>query len=1545
MKWFRRIGSLCMAAVLAISTLPLSSNAAEIPQNDANQATFSSDSFSFSLDETGVLSRLTDTSTGTNYLQTEKARSLISIYLDEEMVVPSSMTVSGNDLTFTFDEGVTAIVEVEEKANYINLEVTSLENKTDKDLRYLFWGPIPVDIQDTIADTLGVVYNDDYAIGMMALNVKTVGSFPQDVPDVYPRVNWTEVRFPNFYSAALPIEGGGQLRAFVADYTKDRTLYYPGGSYGGASQKYDIPALDPAICGDDGEIVGSKIALYGCATEDVLDIVSEMEVAEGMPHPTNEDGQWQKDPVAKYDFQMRTEYLFPVFDTETLNRRIQDARRLGAELMYGHDTFQTYNGDYRFKGFESYEDFKTNITDVAHQYDLTVGTKNRPAFLNKDVPNANGIENVKKNIVRSRTTTTKTAITSLDVGEVIQLEDMTDFPTAANNEVYVLVDEKEVIKVKGNNGDGVVITARGQQQTTPIQHEAGVEFSKLSFNAGYGGTFRGTQQYIHEAAMTLADSINTAGMSLSDMDGLEDSEFTGHNIYMDNKTMDWWYNALENKNGVKSYSSGMTQWGWHIFTAQTWGEKYLPITDEGEFNYRLQRNYDYYVRNFFPVTTGLCGITQNFTEDDMQFLGSKAAAYATQLNIADEGFGSLPNYETYLDIIREWTTARDVNAFTMEQRMRMAPYSSRWRLETVEPGIEWNLIGLKKENGQWVADTTETAKAPGVENLLHRDGVVVTTKAGEQDVSVLTDKQLDKVLELGEGPQYIQIDLGEMQQIDQIRFWHDFAVGNRYHDVVVQLASKCDFSDAKTIFNNDADNSLGLGAGSDEEYSAPYTGKTLTCTGSQAQYVRIWSNGNNADNTNGFAEVQVLSGERTYAQPLPREFRNGAEKREVKLSDAQASSGENANLVRDNKITTAWFSGRENESVVTVKVDDKMVQNYELLKNITIRWGNQNVKEYRVEVQNQDGQWNTVYTGTDGNGAAAKINLEKSVSANAIRVVCTGKNKENYPYAIAEIKAYTYEIMGGSNLALGKSVTFSGEAEPAPPATGLETRNPEWVTDGDFTTETNYFGIVSSGKQYIQIDLGVPCKIDTIKSWRHYFQGGRTYYDVIMQVSNDPEFKTGVTTVFNNDKDNSSGLGIGTDEEFLETAEGKTVTFEPVEAQYVRLWTNGNSKSGLGNGHHYYEVEVYGEEPLPPEGEPLPDVYTLTVNNGSGSGEYEEGEEVTVTAAPAEEGKHFAGWTAEGIELSEEQMKSETITFAMPANEVVLTAEYELMPVDSDKRLLQKTYDYALTLSTEGVTDSAKAYFEKVLAEAKAVLNNVAATQDEVNTAWDNLLNGIWGLGLVQGDKTMLEQLIAKADAMIPEQDKYVQDNWQQLADALDAAKKVMEDGDAMEEDIEPAAEALLNAILAQRFKADKSILEDLVNKSEEMDLSGYTAESVAVFTAAFQNAKAVLADETLSEDDQAVVDEAVEELEAAIENLSANDDGDTTKPDDGKDDGNTDNGTSSGSSDKNDSGSSSADKAPTTGDNTVIWIWAAAAAVSLMLAALVIKLRRREDF
>ncbi len=64
--------------------------------------------------------------------------------------------------------------------------------------------------------------------------------------------------------------------------------------------------------------------------------------------------------------------------------------------------------------------------------------------------------------------------------------------------------------------------------------------------------------------------------------------------------------------------------------------------------------------------------------------------------------------------------------------------------------------------------------------------------------------------------------------------------------------------------------------------------------------------------------------------------------------------------------------------------------------------------------------------------------------------------------------------------------------------------------------------------------------------------------------------------LFNNDIDNSSGLGVGTDKNYIDTSEGKLVDGKQEVAQYVRLYSNENN---LNDRSHYLEVEVYGRTP------------------------------------------------------------------------------------------------------------------------------------------------------------------------------------------------------------------------------------------------------------------------------------------------------------------------------------------------------------------------------
>ena len=70
--------------------------------------------------------------------------------------------------------------------------------------------------------------------------------------------------------------------------------------------------------------------------------------------------------------------------------------------------------------------------------------------------------------------------------------------------------------------------------------------------------------------------------------------------------------------------------------------------------------------------------------------------------------------------------------------------------------------------------------------------------------------------------------------------------------------------------------------------------------------------------------------------------------------------------------------------------------------------------------------------------------------------------------------------------------------------------------------------------------------------------------------------------------------------------------------------------------------------------------YALTVNNGTGSGEYAEGEVVTITADPAAQGKMFYRWEgADGLEFVGGTAANEaTAKFEMPSRTVTLTAAY-----------------------------------------------------------------------------------------------------------------------------------------------------------------------------------------------------------------------------------------------------------------------------------------------
>ena len=167
------------------------------------------------------------------------------------------------------------------------------------------------------------------------------------------------------------------------------------------------------------------------------------------------------------------------------------------------------------------------------------------------------------------------------------------------------------------------------------------------------------------------------------------------------------------------------------------------------------------------------------------------------------------------------------------------------------------------------------------------------------------------------------------------------------------------------------------------------------------------------------------------------------------------------------------------------------------------------------------------------------------------------------------------------NVALGKSVT-SGWGEDVP--YGKEPNATSFVTDGYTYSDpgigqNNTFMLdrrpnvnPEPGEatfQYITIDLGQSYDISQIK----YFgsvPGDEGYVNIsknmVFRVSNDPNFQDESTkTVFNSDRENTWGFGAGTDTDEANTHEGRTITFEPVNARYVRYYQNAGETGNRRN--------------------------------------------------------------------------------------------------------------------------------------------------------------------------------------------------------------------------------------------------------------------------------------------------------------------------------------------------------------------------------------------
>lgn len=214
----------------------------------------------------------------------------------------------------------------------------------------------------------------------------------------------------------------------------------------------------------------------------------------------------------------------------------------------------------------------------------------------------------------------------------------------------------------------------------------------------------------------------------------------------------------------------------------------------------------------------------------------------------------------------------------------------------------------------------------------------------------------------------------------------------------------------------------------------------------------------------------------------------------------------------------------------------------------------------------------------------------------------------------------------------------------------------------------------------------------------------------------------------------------------------------------------------------------------------------------------------------------------------------------------------EVKPQPADKTELQALYDQNADKAAEDYTPDSYAVFDGAMKAAKEVLDLETATQDDVDQVLQTLRDAIAQLKDAGSQEDMKEALRLLYEANITrEEGKYTPESWNVFAEAMDEAKRVLDDPQAVQEQVDQAKDALQSAIDGLIIKepvleVNKTALKNLYHANTGKDQSKYTPDSWTAFTNAINQAEAVLND---NEATQEQVDAAYGELEKAAAGLT----------------------------------------------------------------------------
>ena len=627
------------------------------------------------LDNSGRISHLFDLNKEVDYLLPDSSSYLIQMRFNGKIIPPVSMQFEAaeNMLYFKFPGEGEVKVKLKQHKDYLRFELYNISGNDKPDL--LIWGPVYTSIGETIGETVGVVRNHDFAIGIQSLNPKTLGGYPWLENDVMPEMDYFD---QGDYSdlkkggiahtlyrieAARPVSGGSVLHAYCR--MRDNVRSVPNWGF----DNYIVQSFD------DGGLIGSSVAIFGTQPGHVLHSISSIEIAEGLPHPEL-NGKWSKlAPEAS------SAYMIMGFGEEDFDRALDYCEQAGLKYLYHGGPFKSW-GHFELNEI-FFPDGRSSLkrcVDKAEKKGISIGLHTLSNFITTNDAYVTPIPDTRLAEV-GYTILTKAISPS---SKQIEVQDPSRFNQFKNNYLKAFRIGNEIIRYAAVSETAPWVLQdcqRGAFGTFPSRHGRSDTVFKLADHAYK--VFLSNPELTLEIAENIAALYNETGVRQISFDGLEGCRSTGLGNYGEILFTSTWYKNLD-ENIRRHYiadASRSSHYFWHIFTRMNWGEPWYAGFRESQTEYRL-KNQKYFDRNYIPNMLGWFLMKPETSIEDIEWLLARSAAF-------DAGYAFVTSYDALenngftdeiLAVISRWESARMAGIFSQEQKKMMEDIKNEFTL-------------------------------------------------------------------------------------------------------------------------------------------------------------------------------------------------------------------------------------------------------------------------------------------------------------------------------------------------------------------------------------------------------------------------------------------------------------------------------------------------------------------------------------------------------------------------------------------------------------------------------------------------------------------------------------------------------------------------------------------------------------------------------------------------------------------------------------------------------------------------------------------------